>query len=113
MKRWSFDDDALLELVIKGKKKATASVYEEKEVPQIGEENIITRNGIDACKIRITGYKVFKFKEAKEEDVVKEGEGNLEVWRKIHIDFFNKYHKDFNEDTLILFEEFELVEIYE
>lgn len=113
MKRWSFDDDALLELVLKGEKKATASVYNEKNIPQIGEENIITRNGIDVCKIRITNYKTFKFKEAKEEDVIKEGEGDLAAWRQTHIEFFNKYYTDFNENTIILFEEFELVEIYE
>ena len=113
MKRWSFDDDTLLELVLQGKKKATASVYKEKNIPKIGEENILTRDAKDACKIRITGYKIFKFKEAKEEDVIKEGEGNLDTWRKVHIDFFNKYYNDFNDDTMILFEEFELVEIYE
>lgn len=113
MKRWSFDDDMLLNLVLEGKKKATASVYKVENIPQIGEENIITKDGKDACKIRITGYKIFKFKEAKEEDVIKEGEGNLEVWRKVHIEFFNKYHKDFNDDTMILLEEFELIEIYE
>lgn len=112
MLRWSFDDVELLNLVLENKKKATASVYKEENVPEIGEESIITQDGIDRCRIRITNYKVFKFKEAKEEDVVKEGEGNLETWRKVHIAFFNKYYDDFNEDTLILFEEFEVVEVY-
>ena len=41
---------------------------------------------------------MFKFKEAKEDDVIKEGEGNLEAWRKIHIEFFKKYYPDFNDD---------------
>lgn len=112
MERWSFDDRALLELVLNGKKRATCSVYKEDNIPCIGEESIITDSGKDAVKIRVTGYKIFKFKEAKEEDVIKEGEGNLEAWRKAHIEFFFKYHKDFSEDTLILFEEFEVIEIY-
>jgi uncharacterized protein YhfF len=112
MIRWSFDDDKLLDLVILGKKRATCSVYSGK-ITSIGEESIITRDGKDAVKIRVTAVKVFKFKEAKEEDIIKEGEGNLETWRKVHIEFFKKYYPDFNDDFDILFEEFEVVGIYE
>jgi uncharacterized protein YhfF len=112
MIRWSFDDDKLLDLVIVGKKRATCSVYSGK-ITSIGEESIITRDGKDAVKIRVTAVKVFKFKEAKEEDIIKEGEGNLETWRKVHIEFFKKYYPDFNDDFDILFEEFEVVGIYE
>lgn len=112
MIRWSFDDDHLLDLVIAGKKRATCSVYSGKITP-IGEESIITRDGKDAVKIKVTAVKVFKFKEAKEEDIIKEGEGNLETWRKVHIEFFKKYYPDFNDEYDILFEEFEVVEIYE
>lgn len=112
MIRWSFDDNSLLDLVISGKKRATCSVYSGK-VTSIGEESIITRDSKDAVKIRITNAKVFKFKDAKEEDIIKEGEGNLDTWRKIHIEFFKKYYPDFNDEYDILFEEFEVVEIYE
>ena len=70
MIRWSFDDDHLLDLVIAGKKRATCSVYSGKITP-IGEESIITRDGKDAVKIKVTAVKVFKFKEAKEDDVGK------------------------------------------
>lgn len=112
MIRWSFDDDKLLDLVIQGKKRATCSVYSGKITP-IGEESIITRDGKDAVKIKVVAVKVFKFKEAKEEDIIKEGEGNLETWRKVHIEFFKKYYPDFNDDFDILFEEFEVVGIYE
>ena len=112
MIRWSFDDDKLLDLVILGKKRATCSVYSGK-ITSIGEESIITRDGKDAVKIKVTAVKVFKFKEAKEEDIIKEGEGNLETWRKVHIEFFKKYYPDFNDDFDILFEEFEVVGIYE
>lgn len=111
MVRWSFDDDKLLKLVLNGKKKATSSVYNN-NLPTLGEESIITKNNKDICKIKIVGYKLFKFKEAKEEDILKEGEGNLKQWRKIHLDFFKKYYNDFNDETIILFEEFEVVNIY-
>ena len=112
MIRWSFDDDKLLDLVIVGKKRATCSVYSGRITP-IGEESIITRDGKDAVKIKVVAVKVFKFKEAKEEDIIKEGEGNLETWRKVHIEFLKKYYPDFNDDFDILFEEFEVVGIYE
>ena len=99
-------------MVIVGKKRATCSVYSGRITP-IGEESIITRDGKDAVKIKVVAVKVFKFKEAKEEDIIKEGEGNLETWRKVHIEFFKKYYPDFNDDFDILFEEFEVVGIYE
>ena len=62
---------------------------------------------------RDKGYGKQIVKEAKEEDIIKEGEGNLETWRKVHIEFFKKYYPDFNDDFDILFEEFEVVGIYE
>lgn len=112
MIRWSFEDEKLLELVICEKKKATSSIYNGKDVPKIGEKNIITQDNIDRCKIKITGYKIFKFKEAKEEDIIQEGEGNLEEWKRIHTDFFKKYYNDFNEDSNIIIEYFELLEVF-
>ena len=105
MIRWSFDDNTLLDLVLSGKKKATCSVYSGK-ITAIGEESIITRDGKDAVKIRVTNVKVFKFSDAKEEDIIKD-------WRKVHLEFFKKYYPDFNDEYDILFEEFEVVEIYQ
>ncbi len=112
MKRWGFQDEYLLELILSGKKRATSSIYNLDKESLVGEENIITFNGKDICKIRITDVKIFKFKEAKQEDVVKEGEGDLDEWRKIHIDFFLMYYPDFDEDYLIEFIEFEVLEVY-
>lgn len=113
MKKWSFDDDYLLELILRGNKKATANIYNPNNKSLKGEENIITSDGKDICKIRITDVKVFKFKDAKQEDVVKEGEGNLDEWRKIHLDFFLMYYPDFDDNYFIEFIEFELIEIYD
>lgn len=42
MKRWSFDDDYLIELVLDGKKRATSSIYNKSNKTLKGEENIIT-----------------------------------------------------------------------
>lgn len=113
MEKWSFDDDYLLDLVLNGKKRATCSIYNPESKTTIGEESIITSNGKNICKIKVTNIKRFKFKDAKQEDVVKEGEGDLDEWRRIHLNFFLMYYPDFDENYLIEFVEFEVIEIYE
>lgn len=112
MERWSLNDCYLIDLILEGKKKATSGIYDSKEKSFVGEENIITCDGIDICKIRIINVKNFKFKDAKQEDVIKEGEGNLDEWRRIHLDFFSVYYPDFNEDDIVEFIEFEVIEIF-
>lgn len=54
-----------------------------------------------------------KFSEMTEELSKLEGEGDLtlDYWRKVHMEYFTSFDKTFNEDSLIIFEIFELVEI--
>ena len=57
-------------------------------------------------KIIITGFKNITWDLAK-----LEGENNsLEEWRKVHIDYFSKIDSNFNEDTKVIFEIFEVIE---
>lgn len=61
MKKWSFgvDNDKLIELVLDGKKVATSCLYENNELPVIGEESIIQfDNEKDACIVRTVDYKI-------------------------------------------------------
>jgi len=111
MIRWSFDNDYLLGLVLEGKKRATSSIYDG-NIPEIGQESIITSNGNDIVRICITNVKVFMFKDAKEEDIIKEGEGNLVSWKKEHFAYFKSFYPEFNDNALILFEEFKVIEKY-
>ena len=113
MKRWKFsiDNDKLIELVLLGKKTATSSIYDKKELPMVGEETIICfSDGKDACVVKTIDYKILKFNEMTEEIVRLEGEGDLSLdcWKDIHYKFFKTYDSNFNDETLIVFEIFEL-----
>jgi len=113
MKNWKFaiDNDKLIELVLCGKKKATTSNYDKEDLPIIGEETIICfNNGKEACIVRTMDYKVMKFNEMTEELAMLEGEGDLslEYWKKIHYNFLKSNNSSFNEETLIVFEIFEV-----
>ena len=114
MKSWSFgvDNDKLIELVLMGKKTATTSNYDENELPIIGEESIIHfDNEKEACVVKTIDYKIMKFKDMTEDLASLEGEGDLSLdyWRNVHFDFFKSYNPDFNDDTLVVFEEFKVV----
>ena len=114
MKKWSFaiDNDKLIELVLSGKKTATTSNYDKNDLPIIDEETIIEfNNGNDACIIKTIDYKIMKFNEMTADLAKLEGEGDLslEYWRKNHYDFFKSYNSNFNDETLIVFEIFEVI----
>lgn len=116
MKSWSFgiDNNELIELVLSGKKTATTCPYCEEDIPVIGEESVILYDDKkEACKVRTKEYYVMKFSEMTEELSKLEGEGDLtlDYWRKVHMEYFTSFDKTFNEDSLIIFEIFELVEI--
>lgn len=126
---YSFGDtdemsDNLSKLVLEGKKTATTSCYkfyEPDEIPQINDINIILDSKYTpVCTIKLTGVRVMKFKDIGQEEVNKEGEGDLTIdwWKKAHADFFRPYYEktlgeDFDEDELIVFEEFKVIDVYE
>ena len=113
MKKWSFaiDNDKLIELVLAGQKKATTSIYAENDLPIIDEETIICFNdGKPACIVKTIDYKIMKFKEMTEKFARLEGEGDLSLdyWKKNHESFFKSYNFNFTNETLIVFEIFEV-----
>jgi uncharacterized protein YhfF len=110
----------LLELVLIGKKRATASSLWNYEIsktspPKVGDYSIVTdwdnnpRCVIMTCKISVLTFKDMTF------DLCKlEGEDDsLESWRNNHIKFFTAdgglVGYTFTEDMPVLFEEFEVV----
>ena len=110
--------DDLAQLVLKGEKTATTSLYslydlENEKMPQAGDINVILDgNGNEICVTVNTKVYKLPFKDIPEEYAHKEGEGDksLEYWRKVHKDFFIKESKgNFNEDMEVLCEEFELL----
>ncbi len=120
---WAFggNPDYLLELVLKGIKTATASLYliyelENLRIPQIGDYSVILDSSGEAhCIIKTTHLYTIPFKDVTSEHAFKEGERDrsLKDWKVVHEDFFKEClkHTDikFNEDMLILCEEFEVV----
>ena len=122
---WRFGDapDKLADLVLKGIKTATASGYdlyfmegEEEQLPQPGDYNVILDAKDEAvCVIQTTKTTVVPFDEVSEEHAYKEGEGDrsLAYWRAVHEEFFTKEFEEtkneFNGQTRILCEEFQVV----
>lgn len=113
VERWSFavDNDYLISLVLANKKTATTSNYNPSNLPTIGKKSIIVYdNGKDACIIETIDFKILKFKDITPELSDLEGEGPYKLWKENHIKFLKKYDKDFNDDTLVVFEIFKFIE---
>lgn len=123
---WHFCNDEknakeLAILVQDGVKRGTASLYclyeiENEQIPSKDEYSIITNyEGEAQCIIKSKRVLVLPFKDVTEELAYIEGEGDksLKYWREVHIDYFKRelesYNLEFNEDILVVFEEFEVV----
>lgn len=123
---WYFSDDeksakSLANLVINEVKRATASSYisyeiENEPIPKEGDLSIITDyNGIAQCIIKTTNIDIVPYKDVTSEFAEREGEGDksLSYWKNVHKDFFSRelreYGKKFDEDMLVICEDFELV----
>lgn len=108
-------------LVVNGVKTATASAYQLYEIensllPPIGGLNIILDSDNNAvCITETTKVYTCSFNQVSESHALKEGEGDLSLayWRRVHKDFFSKelkaYNLDFDENMLVVCEEFKVV----
>lgn len=119
MERWKFgtNNDELVNLVLSGKKTATTSLYSgyEYNIPKIGDKSIITySDGKDVCLIKNVNVLITNFGNITEDLAYLEGEGDrsLEYYRKVHSEFFKKKDKNFNDNTLVVFEIFKVIEKY-
>lgn len=123
---WYFDTteesaNELLDLVLIGKKRATASapwVYEHdnEPLPKVGDYSIVTKwDGKPGAIITTKNIEILPFKDVTADFAAKEGEGDLSLtyWRKVHEKFFTEecsvIGKQFTEDMPVLCEEFEVV----
>jgi uncharacterized protein YhfF len=100
---WYFGDsqelaDELAELVVSGKKTATASLYWEYEaegeaLPQVGSYSLITGyDGTPRGVIQTTELRILPFDEVEADFAADEGEGDLslEFWHQAHWRFFGR-----------------------
>ncbi len=103
---WAFgtDPNVLAQLVLEGKKTATASAYpmyeqDDLPLPQVGEYDIILDGEDNAvCIVRTTNVYVVPFDEVSEDHAAREGEGDrsLAYWRRVHEAFFREELEEAN-----------------
>ncbi len=110
----------LLELVLEGTKRATASAVplyeaEGESLPEVGGFSIVTDwDGNPRCVIETTAVTLLPFREMTFDICKREGEDeNLESWQNNHIKFFTeemeKIGSEFTWDMEVIFEDFEVV----
>lgn len=115
LETWHFgtDNDKLVGLVLSGKKTATTYLYTPSSPSEIGEEAILTYdNGRKACITKTTQVIITEFKNITWELARLEGESNnLSEWQASHQAFFAHINPDFNHETKVVFEIFEIIKI--
>lgn len=111
----------LARLVLKGKKRATASsmwveIHDNGEIPKVGDYSIITDwEGKAQCIIQTTQLDIVPYKNVTEAFARCEGEGDLSLdyWKAVHEVYYKKecerINKDFTEEMPVLCERFQLV----
>lgn len=120
---WAFGaaPDKLLDLVLQGKKTATASAYDlyrlgKEPLPKVNDYSVLLDSkGNASCIIQTTKLSVVPFLEVSADHARKEGEGDLSLayWREVHEAFFKDCLKEIDmefTDTIdVLCEEFVVV----
>ena len=111
----------LVELVLQGKKTATASLFWEYETkpedePILDGYSVVTDfEGNPQCVVRTTELRILPFNEVDETFAFDEGEGDqsLDYWREVHWDYFSQrcieIHKEPSNTMLINCERFKLL----
>lgn len=111
LKKWNFgiDNDKLVKLVLAGKKTATTCLYDEKNINQIGEQQIlIYDNEKTACITETKKVIITEFRNITEKMAYLEGEGDrtLKYYRQKYEEYFKTIDPKFNENTKVIFEIF-------
>jgi uncharacterized protein YhfF len=109
---WHFGDsrelaDQLCELVLQGRKRATACLVWEADLdpnnaPVLHGYSIITDfDGNPKCIIKTTEIRTLPFNQVDEEFAADEGEGDLslEFWRRVHWDYFTRKCREMNREA--------------
>ena len=120
--QFGFDPDGSAQLVIQGKKTATASGYifyelENEPLPAVGDYSIIL-NSVDepVAMIKMVDIQIIPMNEVPEEFAIAEGEGDLsyQYWWDGHKAFFSQelaeFGQKFSDDMLVVCQRFELVD---
>lgn len=112
LETWHFgiDNNKLVELVLSEKKTATTSLFDENDIPIVGEESILVfSNNKKACITKTKKVIITEFKNINEKLSNLEGEGKFKKWKNEHIKYFKSIDSNFNESTKVCFEIFEVI----
>ncbi len=112
IKRWTFDDDKLFDLVLSNRKHGTCCLYKnDKNMSKIGDIEIIYNSKNEEIQIQITSVQKCHFCDIDENWAKIEGEGDLslEYWKRIHFDFFCKEKSDFQPTDMLELNEFVVI----
>ena len=116
--RFAFGDspalaDALLALVVAGRKTATCTTPDDPNLSRPGERWIVTDGrGRPACVIETTEIATRRYDEVDAAFARDEGEGDLSLasWREAHRRYFERQGK-FAERMMLVCERFRLIEV--
>ena len=98
--------NALADLVLRGEKRATASLlceYDQESLraPRVGDLSIVTDwDGLPLCIIETTGVEVQAFQDVDEDFAADEGEGDLSLkyWKDVHWAYFERVCRGLDRD---------------
>ena len=111
--RWTFGIgvDRLVNLVLDGKKTATTSLYELDNISKVGDISILTDSkDSNICFIKTISIVITEFKNITWDLAKLEGENkSLNEWKESHMNYFNKIDPNFNKNTKVIFEVFEVI----
>lgn len=110
LKTWHFgiNNDRLVKLVLSGKKTATTYLYDENDPLDDEKSVLVFDNEKKACVTKTKNIIITEFKNINEQLSNLEGEGSFHEWKEAHISFFKSINPDFNENTKVVFEIFEV-----
>lgn len=111
--RWTFDNDALFDLVLMGKKHGTCCLYDtDDKISKVGDIETIYNSKNQEIKIQITRVKKCRFCDIDANWAKIEGEGDLslEYWQKVHLDFFRQEKNNFKTTDILELNEFVVLE---
>jgi uncharacterized protein YhfF len=110
--------EKLINLVLEGKKKATAGLFEwdyqaqDEPIEHVGEKlAVINSNGRHVATIQATKVEVVRFADVPDEFAIAEGEGDLsgDEFREGHQRYWSKQGFEITDDTKVVLLYFELV----
>ena len=109
--KWTFDNDELFDLVARGKKRGTCSLYkDDKSLSRVGDINIIYNSKNEQITIKITKVCKCRFCDVSDDWAKIEGEGDLSLayWQRVHNEFFTSLKPDFKDTDILELNEFTL-----